>query len=109
MKRPPTLTPEQRAAGRQAALRSRAIRSEVKERLKSGHLTLAELVQMARTTSPHGDAVSKLRVDEVLLSLPRVGPVLADRILVSADVIGARRISALGHHQVARLLAEVTE
>lgn len=72
-------------------------------------MNLADLLRIIGSGSPHSDVVGRLRVDEVLLSLPRVGPVLADRILVAADVIGSRRLSALGHRQVERILAEVRE
>ena len=55
MPQPPALTPEQRAAALEKAARVRRERAEVKEKLKMGNLTLAQLLHARPTpTRPSG-------------------------------------------------------
>ena len=71
MPQPPALTAEQRQAALQKAAKVRRERAEVKEKLKLGSLTLAELLKQAE-----GDeTVGKMKVLSVLESLagPRQG------------------------------------
>ena len=73
---PPQLTPEQREAALAKAAEARRVRAEVKERLKMGSLNLAELF----TLGDRDDILAKLKVVNVLESLPGVGKVRARRI-----------------------------
>lgn len=101
---PPTLTDEQRAQARERALAARRARADLKHQLASGELTVAEVLTLARTNSDLGLAASKLRMDEVLLAVPRIGETKADALLVSAGISGNRRIKGLGRLQRERLL-----
>lgn len=103
---PPELTSEDRAEARRTAIANRRLRADAKEELGRGVIGLAEVLRLARTDGDRGRAVARLRVDEVLLSLPGVGPVRADGILVAAGVVGSRRLRALGRLQMAALLTE---
>ena len=55
---PPSLTPEQRQAALAKAAEARRARAEIKERLKMGSITLAELLEQAETD----DIVGKMKV-----------------------------------------------
>ena len=81
MPQPPALSPEQRAAALQKAGLARRERAELKERLRLGTLSLAELLEQ----SPTDENIAKLKVLSVLESLPKVGKALlaAVRRLVS--------------------------
>ncbi len=69
----PTLTPEQRAAALEKAAASRKARSELREGLKSGKLTLVEVLDKADTD----ELVGKTKVLYLLESLPKVGKIKA--------------------------------
>jgi guanylate kinase len=73
MPQPPSLTPEQRQAALAKAAEARRARAEIKERLKMGSITLAELLTQADTD----DMVAGIKVLAVLESLPGVGKVKA--------------------------------
>lgn len=100
MTQPPQLTPEQRRAALDKAAEARQKRAEVKEQLKAGRLTLAELFAQ-------GDAdemVGKLKVVSMLESLPGVGKVRARRLMEELDISESRRLRGLGDNQRRRLL-----
>lgn len=100
MSQPPELTPEQRRAALEKAAQARQKRAEVKERLKSGRMTLAQLFEA-------GDAdemIGKLKVVSMLESLPGVGKVRARRLLAELDISESRRLRGLGDNQRRRLL-----
>jgi DNA uptake protein ComE-like DNA-binding protein len=103
MPQPPTITPEQRQAALAKAAEARRARAEIKERLKMGTVTLAELLEQASSD----DVVAKLKVAAVLQSLPGVGKVKAAKLLESLQIAEDRRLGGLGPKQRERLLAEV--
>ena len=102
MPKPPPLTPEQRAAALKKAAEARRIRSEVKNRLKMGTMTLPELLD----TADEDQMVAKIKVLAVLESLPGVGKVTARRKLENLGIAESRRLSGLGAQQRKALLAE---
>jgi signal recognition particle GTPase len=100
MSQPPQLSPEQRRAALEKAAKARQKRAEVKEQLKSGRLTLAQLFAQ-------GDAdemLGKLKVVSMLESLPGVGKVRARRLMEELDISESRRLRGLGDNQRQRLL-----
>ncbi len=101
---PPTLTDEQRARARGRALAARRASADLKRQLASGESTVVGVLALARADSDLGVAASKLRMDEVLLSVPGIGQARADALLVSAGISGNRRIKGLGRLQRERLL-----
>ena len=66
MPQPPSLTPEQRHAALEKAARARHERAEIKDHLKSGRVTLQELLVKAESD----DIVGKMKVLAVLEALP---------------------------------------
>ena len=97
---PPALSPDQRRAALEKAAAARQQRAEVKERLKSGALTLSALFD----AGDHDDALGKLKVVSMLESLPGVGKVRARRLMEELEISESRRLRGLGDNQRRRLL-----
>jgi ATP-dependent Clp protease adapter protein ClpS len=102
MPQPPALTAEQRQAALEKAAKVRRQRAEVKERLKMGALTLAELLEQAESD----DIVGKMKVVSVLESLPGLGKVKARRLMAAVGIAESRRLQGLGTKQRADLLEQ---
>jgi signal recognition particle GTPase len=100
MPQPPALTPEQRQAALQNAAKVRRERADVKEKLKLGSLTLAELLKQAE----NDETVGKMKVVSVLESLPGLGKVKARRMMETVGISESRRLQGLGAKQRADLL-----
>ena len=88
---PPQLNDEARNRGRENALTARRRRAQIKAELRAGELDVAQLLQERRDL-----AVSRLRVHEVLTSLPGIGPAQAAELEDAASVPGERRLGQLG-------------
>jgi hypothetical protein len=97
----PTLSPEDRARALEKAAEARRKRAEIKAELKSGKRSLKDL--LAKTAD---DTVGKMKVSNVLESLPGVGKVRATKIMEKLDISASRRVRGLGAKQRAALLAE---
>jgi uncharacterized membrane protein YqiK len=96
----PTLTPEQRTEALAKAAEARKKRAEVKAELKSGTRSLADVLQKAG----NDETLGKMKVVNVLESLPGVGKVRAQKIMEELDISATRRIRGLGSKQRAMLL-----
>ena len=93
------LTLEQREVGRLKALRTTAERKEIRARLRSGEITLAQA--LARDD----EAAGRMRAETLLRALPGVGAATARRLMAAAGVDGGRRVALLTAGQKTRLLA----
>ena len=82
----PQLTPEQRADALKKAAAARKARAELKGELKSGKLTLEQVLKR------EDDTVGKMKVSVVLESLPGVGKVRAAKIMEELDISASRRV-----------------
>ena len=102
MPQPPALTPEQRQAALEKAARVRRERAEVKEKLKLGTMSLAELL----TQAEQDETVGKMKVVSVLESLPGLGKVKARRLMETVGISDSRRLQGLGAKQREALLKE---
>jgi signal recognition particle GTPase len=100
MPQPPILTPEQREAALAKAAEARRARAEIKEKLKMGSLTLAELLAGA----DNSDHIGKMKVLAVLEALPGVGKVKARRTMEEIGIADTRRVRGLGDNQREKLL-----
>ncbi len=105
MSTPPQLSPEQRQAALAKAAEARRARAELKEKLKLGSLSLAEVLDQAATD----ELVGKTKVLAVLESLPGVGKVRARRAMEEIGIAEGRRLRGLGDNQREKLLAEFSE
>jgi len=97
----PVLTEEQRKQALEKAAEARRKRAEIKGQLKSGKLTLPDML-----SREGDDTVGKMKVSTVLESLPGVGKVRARKIMEKLDISASRRIRGLGAKQRDALLGE---
>lgn len=95
----PTISPEQREKALASALESRKARAAALDQVRKGNLTLADV--LGDEDSP----LQKAYVRQVLLALPRVGPVKADQVMEEIIILPNRRIQGLRHRQREALLA----
>jgi hypothetical protein len=95
----PTLTPEQRAQALEKAAEARKKRAELKQQLKTGKVSLGDVLQRSGE-----DVVGKMKVANVLESLPGVGKVRAQKIMEELDISASRRVRGLGAKQREQLL-----
>ena len=102
MRKPPILTEEARAAALAKARESRAHRAKIKAEVRAGELSVEQVIERAKTD----EAVSKMRVSELLESISGVGKVRAVSILDRLGISRTRRIMGLGHHQRTALIKE---
>jgi hypothetical protein len=98
----PRLSDEQRQQARNAATQARRRRAEIKQALRSGERSLADVLALAE----QDDVVAHTKVIDVLKALPRVGAVRAARVMERLDIAANRRLRGLGKHQTAALIAE---
>ena len=98
------LTPEQRAAALETAKVARRTRAEIKSQVKSGELKLLQIIELAATN----EAIAKMRVSELLESIPGFGKVRVNAILDRLGISQGRRIQGLGVLQLQKLKKEFT-
>ena len=98
----PDLTPEQRAEALQKAAQVRRARGTIKESLKLGSLTIAEVIKDGETS----DVTGKMKVTALLESLPGVGKIRARQIMERIGIAETRRVRGLGANQKAALEQE---
>jgi len=101
---PPQLTPEERSRALAKAKESRQVRAAVKNRVKTGELSIAAVIDMSKDDQ----AIAKMRVLELVESMNGVGKIRAKSILERLDISLTRRIQGLGRHQLQALEAEFT-
>ncbi len=100
MSQPPQLSDEARRAALAKAAEARRVRAELKQRLKDGSISVAELLARADAD----DTVGRTKVLVALESLPGVGKVKARRTMDSIGIAENRRLRGLGIKQREELL-----
>ncbi|WP_196840544.1 integration host factor, actinobacterial type [Arthrobacter sp. CAN_A1] len=99
------LSDSERTQAREKATAARAIRAEVKVKLKSGETTVGEVVNgMSRDV-----AVGRLKVIDMLKALPGVGEVRAAGIMNDVGIAATRRVRGLGVHQRQALIEHLAK
>jgi guanylate kinase len=99
---PPQLTPEERANALAKAKFSRQVRAGVKLRIKNQDLSIAQVLEIARDD----EAIAKMRVFELVESVPGMGKIRAKALLERLHISLTRRVQGLGRHQVESLIRE---
>ncbi|GAA2142673.1 integration host factor, actinobacterial type [Arthrobacter humicola] len=89
------LTPQERSDALRKAAAARATRAAAKERLKTGELSIADVISSAETD----DAIARMRIVELLEALPGIGRVRAAAIMEQLGIAQSRRVRGLGIHQ----------
>jgi hypothetical protein len=101
----PRLSAEQRADALAAATAARAARARARADLKSGRLSLAQLLEQAGSDSQ----LASMRVTALLDALPGYGKVRAAALLRELRIAESRRVRGLGPHQRAALLQRISQ
>ena len=99
---PPRLSDEERMHALEVAKVSRQERARVKGELRKGEITFAQFMENAER-SP---ALAKMRVVDLLESLPGYGKIRAQAVMEKFEISPTRRVQGLGRHQRASLLKE---
>jgi guanylate kinase len=99
---PPKLSPEERAQALEKAKVSRQVRAGIKSRIKTGELSIADVIEIAKSD----EAIAKMRVLEMVESKSGVGKVRAKALLERLEISESRRVQGLGRHQLKGLLKE---
>lgn len=94
------LTPEQRSAALEKAFQARQARAKIKAELKEGKTSLRTVLDKAVVD----EALSKMKVVDLLRSIPGVGERRAHGTMEEVGIALSRRIKGLGIHQKAALL-----
>ena len=98
----PPLTSEQRQAALEKAAASRRERAEVKNRLKNSGASIVDVIHEGQ----HNEVIAKMRVVDLLQSLPGLGKVRARQVMERLGIAESRRVRGLGTKQVAALERE---
>lgn len=96
----PDLDPEQRREALAKAAEVRQIRAQVKQMLKTGEVSLGDVLDRAQTAEP----LARMKVAEVIEALPNIGKIRARRLMEDLDIAPTRRLRGLGPRQRAALL-----
>ncbi|MGH9105857.1 MAG: integration host factor, actinobacterial type [Acidimicrobiales bacterium] len=100
---PPTLSQDQRQAALEKAAAVRKQRAELKDRLKMGSVSLKELLDQGQSD----EVIGKMKVLNVLESLPGLGKVKARRAMDEVGISETRRVQGLGDQQRRKLLEKL--
>ena len=87
----PQLTPEQRQQALEKAKEARTKRAEVREKLKSGDLTIAEVIDMQ-----DDPIIGRMKVATLIETLPGYGKAKAAKIMADLGIAESRRLKGLG-------------
>jgi guanylate kinase len=98
---PPPLDPEARRRNAELAIAARRERSKIKSALKEGSLSMREIFESSSV------AAQRMRVIELLTSLPQMGPLRAESLMEKVGISRTRRIAGLGVRQRRELLTLV--
>ena len=98
----PPLTPEQRQAALDKAAASRRERAEVKNRLKNSGALISDVLADGQAN----EVIGKMRVVDLLCSMPGVGKVRAKQLMERIGIAESHRVRGLGTKQVAALERE---
>jgi hypothetical protein len=99
----PTFTPEQRAENLAKAAAARQHRADLKAKLAGGHLTLADVFDMASSSKVTADT----KVIDLLKALRGVGEATAKKVMGEVGVAENRRVGGLTPRQKDGLVQEL--
>jgi len=97
----PNLSDAERRAALEKAAKARQARAELKRKLKSGSVSLKEI--LGKSGDP---IVGRMKVGNLLESLPGVGKARASKKMNELEISPTRRVQGLGVNQRQNLLKE---
>jgi guanylate kinase len=102
MPQPPRLSKEERTRALEIAKLARQERARAKSDINKGLLSFAEFLNLA----DRNQVLGKMRVAELLESLPGYGKIRAQALMERYEISPTRRVQGLGRHQRSSLLKE---
>lgn len=100
----PKLTKDERAAALEKAKAARIKRAEVRDDLKSGKLSLEDVLNMK-----DDPVVGRMKVATLIETLPGFGKAKAAKIMAELQIAESRRLRGLGERQYAALLERLNK
>ncbi len=100
----PKLTKNERAAALEKAKAARIKRAEVRDDLKSGKLSLDDVLKMK-----DDPIVGRMKVATLIETLPGFGKAKAAKIMAELQIAESRRLRGLGERQYAALLERLSK
>jgi ribosomal protein S13 len=101
----PPLTPEQRAAALDRAVRGPEVHAEIRRGLKRGTMSMPDVLGRAATD----DLIGRMAVRGLLACLPGVGEAGAAYIMEQLGIASSRRAGSLGQNQREALMGELPQ
>ena len=95
----PQLSPEARAEALEKAKAARIRRAEVRDDLKSGKLTIEQVLDMKEDP-----VVGRMKVATLIETMPGYGKAKAEKIMGELKIAESRRLRGLGERQLSALL-----
>lgn len=95
----PQLSAEERQAALEKAKAARIKRAQVRDDLKSGKLSLKEVLDMK-----DDPVVGRMKVSTLIEAMPGYGKAKAEKIMGELKIAESRRLKGLGERQEAALL-----
>ena len=95
----PQLSAEERAKALEKAKEARIKRAEVREKLKTGKLTLKQVVGMK-----DDPVIGRMKVSTLIETLPGYGKAKSEKIMNELQIAPSRRLRGLGERQEKALL-----
>ncbi|HBO61303.1 MULTISPECIES: integration host factor, actinobacterial type [Atopobiaceae] len=99
----PQLTDEQRKAALEKAAQARHERAELREKIKSGKVTLEDVLD---SDDP---IASRMKVSTLIESLPGYGKAKAAKIMDELGISATRRVKGLGARQREQLVEALSK
>lgn len=100
---PPELTDADRARAMARAAEVRRVRAEVRESLRTGAMTIAQVLARADE-----EPIAGIKVKAILTALPGLGKVKSYRLMEAVGIADNRRLRGLGERQKRELLAALS-
>lgn len=98
----PNLSEEARKAALQKAAEARQARAELRQQIKSGELSFADVMNKA-----DDPIVARMKVETLLESLPGFGKAKAAKVMEELQISESRRVQGLGARQREMLMARL--
>ncbi len=95
----PQLSAEERQAALEKAKAARIKRAQVREELKTGKITLKDVLDMK-----DDPIVGRMKVSTLIETMPGYGKAKAEKIMGELKIAESRRLKGLGERQEAALL-----
>jgi len=99
---PPVLDAQERTEALRKSTAARQRRAQIKEQLRTGRLSIEQLLEIALSE----EALSRMRVREMLESTPGIGKIRALALMEKLNISPTRKVGGLGKFQRAALIKE---